>query len=382
MIPLSVPNISGNELQYVRECLTSGWISTAGEFVSRFETEFAAKLGVQDAVSTMNGTAALHLALQLVGVRRADLVLMPNITFVATANAVSYLGADPIFIDIEPNSWQMDLNLLESFLSSECCTNNEEKLIHKASGRKVAGVLAVHVQGHMCDMERLLTLCTRFNVPLIEDAAEALGAEYRGKPAGTFGEVGCFSFNGNKIMSTGGGGMLVANDSSITNSARHLATTAKTDPLRYEHDEIGFNYRLVNVLAAIGVAQLEQLDHFLAAKRNIASRYETLLAGVGDITFQKSCKDVLPNDWLFTFTTKHMELLLQHLNSEGIMARPFWMPMNSLVMYRDRLYFSEKDVSAQVHAQALSIPCSTNLTAEDQLLVVDKIVEFFGGGRD
>ena len=213
---------------------------------------------------------------------------------------------------------------------------------------------------------------------LIEDAAEALGSSYDGKAAGTFGDIGCFSFNGNKIMSTGGGGMLIARSDTILEKARHLATTAKTDPMRYHHDQVGFNYRLVNVLAAIGVAQLEQLDGFVSAKRAIASTYEASLCEVGDISFQKSQDEVAPNHWLFTMRTDSMEELLTFLNQSGVMSRPFWAPMSTLPMYEACHYISRDDVSTSVHQSALSIPCSTNLLREDQDFVIQKIRQFFG----
>ena len=379
MIPLSVPNLSGREIEYVTKCLETGWISTAGEFVSRFESEFAVKLGVDDAVSTVNGTAALHLGLRLLGVEAGDLVVVPNVTFVASANAIKYLGADPVLLDIDPQSWQMNLDLLERFLKVDCRIDDDQVVRERISGRRVSAVMAVHVQGHMCDMTCLTGICDGFGLPLIEDAAEALGATYDGKPAGTFGDIGCFSFNGNKIMSTGGGGMLISKSATTLEHARHIATTAKTDPLRYHHDEVGYNYRLVNVLAAIGVAQLEQLENFIESKRSIAHLYEKELVGVGDIDFQVSSGLVSPNHWLFTVTTEKMEELLATLNNNGVMSRPFWAPMNTLPMYADSTYVHDGDVSRRIHKKALSIPCSTNLSSNDQWAVINEIKRFFGG---
>ena len=266
MIPLSLPNLSGKEWQYVKECLDTGWISTAGSFVDRFEMEFAQYIGVESSVSVVNGTSALHVSLQLLGVKENDLVIMPNVTFVASANAISYLGASPLLIDIDENSWQMDLDLLESFLSTECNLDKTDEIVHKETGRKISALMIVHVQGNICDMDRLLAICNDYNLPVLEDAAEALGTMYKGQYAGTLGHIGCFSFNGNKIMSTGGGGMIVSHNSEQLKKAKHLTTTAKRDALTYFHDEIGYNYRMVNVLAALGVAQLEQLDAFIESK--------------------------------------------------------------------------------------------------------------------
>ena len=271
----------------------------------------------------------------------------------------------------------MDLDLLEEFLDQECHCDNDGNLIYAAAGRKISALMVVHVQGHMCDMTRLMHICSRYGLKLIEDAAEALGSTCEGKPAGTFGDIGCFSFNGNKIMSTGGGGMLLARSESVLKKARHLATTAKTDPMRYHHDDVGFNYRLVNVLAAIGVAQLEQLAGFVSAKRTIAGTYESSLRGVGDIRFQKSQATVAPNHWLFTVQTARMEELLLFLNKNEVTSRPFWAPMNTLPMYEHCNYVSRDDVSAAVHQSALSLPCSTNLPQEDQNFVIQKIHDFF-----
>ncbi len=211
MIPLSLPNLSGKELEYVKQCLETGWISTAGSFVDRFEAEFAEYLGIDGAVSVVNGTAALHIALQLLGVKTNDLVIMPNVTFVASANAISYIGASPLLIDIDIDSWQMDLDLLESFLSTRCKLDSSNALVHIDTNRKISALMIVHVQGNICDMDRLLAICNYYNLPVLEDAAEALGTKYNGQYAGTLGHIGCFSFNGNKIMSTGGGGMIVSN---------------------------------------------------------------------------------------------------------------------------------------------------------------------------
>lgn len=377
MIPLSVPNLSGREAEYVMDCLETGWISTAGEYVNRFEREFASFLGLCDAVSTVNGTASLHLALKLLDIGKDDIILMPNVTFVASANAVSYLDAKPIFFDIEEKSWQMDLNLLEKFLSESCSFDKKGVLRQNSSNLRVAAIMIVHVQGHMCDMDHLLKIVRKYKLRLIEDAAEALGSTFKGKPAGTFGHVGCFSFNGNKIISTGGGGMLVAQDHNLMKRARHLATTAKTDPLNYFHDEVGYNYRLVNVLAAIGVAQLEQLSAFLQKKRETAQNYQSALEEVGDIRFQRSIGGVEPNHWLFTLRTDRMKDLLEYLNDHEVVSRPFWVPMNQLPMYSKFEYISDNNISEAVNNSCLSLPCSTNISSTEIMRVISCIKSFF-----
>ena len=377
MIPLSLPNLAGKEWEYVKECLDTGWISTAGGFVDRFEAEFAKYLNVNSAVSIVNGTAALHIALQLLGVKSNDLVIMPNVTFVASANAISYIGAAPLLIDIDQYSWQMDLDLLESFLSTECNLDNSNTLMHVETNRKISALMIVHVQGNICDMDRLLAICNNYNLPVLEDAAEALGTKYKNQYAGTLGNIGCFSFNGNKIMSTGGGGMIVSNDLELLKRAKHLTTTAKVDALTYFHDEVGYNYRLVNILAALGLAQLEQLDTFLVSKINTAAYYRDNLKDIGDIGFQLTQDGVVSNEWLFTITTSSMQQLLDYLNSNGVMSRPFWTPMNQLPMYSNNLYINHTDVSAIVHRNALSIPCSTSIVESDLEKVVSTIKMFF-----
>ncbi len=377
MIPLSLPNLAGKEWEYVKQCLDTGWISTAGNFVDRFEAEFAQYLGVESSVSVVNGTAALHIALQLLKVESNDLVIMPNVTFVASANAISYIGASPLLIDIDQETWQMDLDLLENFLATECKLDSSNILLHKETSRKISALMIVHVQGNICDMDRLLAICDNYKLPVIEDAAEALGAKYNGQHAGTLGDIGCFSFNGNKIMSTGGGGMIVSHNSDLLKRAKHLTTTAKRDALTYFHDEVGYNYRLVNVLAALGVAQLEQLDSFIASKIDTASYYRDNLQNIGDIGFQLVQDGVESNEWLFTITTSSMQQLLDHLNTNGVMSRPFWIPMNQLPMYNNNLYVNHSDVSARVHSSALSIPCSTNISKSDLEKVVATIKFFF-----
>lgn len=270
MIPLSIPNISGNEWQYVKECLDTGWISSVGAYVNRFEEALAEYTGARYAVATMNGTAALHIALKLAGVQPGDLVIVPNITFVASCNAITYAGATPLLIDIDPHTWQMDLDLLEEYLAAHTALNEGEKRIRpflRHSGRYIGAIMPVHVLGNMVNMERLMEIAKRYHLPVVEDSTEALGSYYKGKHAGQFGLMGTFSFNGNKIISTGGGGMIVTDDEILAKQAKHLTTTAKVDPFEYRHDAIGYNYRLVNILAAVGVAQMEQLPCFLLRKK-------------------------------------------------------------------------------------------------------------------
>ena len=376
-IPLSIPNLAGRELEYVRECITTGWISSVGSYVDAFERSVEAATGARHAVACVNGTSALHIGLVLHGIGPQDCVLMPNLTFVATANAIRYTGAEPILVDVRADTWQLDLDLLESYLASECERDEAGTLRRRSDGKAVRAIMPVHVQGNIGDMDRLLALADEYGLHVVEDAAEALGSTYRGRSAGTLARVGALSFNGNKIISTGGGGVVLTDDGDLAARAKHLTTTAKTDPLEYHHDEVGYNYRMVNVLAAIGVAQLERLGEYVAAKKRIGDRYRAELAGVGDITFQAVREEVEHNDWLFTVETAHQRPLLAHLNAARIQSRPFWMPMNQLPMYAELRYVNDADVSRAVHARALSIPCSTNLSDADQSRVIGEIKRYF-----
>ena len=374
---LSVPNISGNELKYVKECLDSGWISSAGSYVDKFEQIVADYTGSKYAIATMNGTAALHIALLLAGVKPKDYVIVSNLTFVASANSVKYTGADPILIDADPKTWQMDLDLLDEFLDNKTSIDSDGNRVLNKDGRCVRTIMPVHVQGNIFDIERFLMICEKYKMSFVEDAAEALGSKYKGQSAGTFNKLGVFSFNGNKIISSGGGGVIVTNDKLLAKKAKHLTTTAKVDPMLYYHDEVGYNYRLVNVLAAIGVAQMEQLPSFINKKQFIGNYYREHLHGVGDIEFQHINDEVEHNDWLFTIKTKYQKKLLEYLNCNKVMSRPFWIPMNKLPMYKNCNYITKIDNSKKIHDSCLSIPCSTGITDENLEKVVKTIKEFF-----
>ena len=364
MIPLSIPHLAGNELKYVTECIQTGWVSSAGTFVTRFEEMVAEWAGCKYGVAASNGTSGLHLAMHMLGIGEGDIVIVPNITFIASANAVAYTKASPVFIDVDPDTWQMDLDLLEEWLNDHYSTS-------------VKAIMPVHVLGNMCDMDRLMLIADKYSIPVIEDSTEALGSYYNGRPAGSFGLMNVFSFNGNKIITTGGGGVIVTNDEEHAKRAKHLSTQSKVDPETYYHDEIGFNYRLVNVLAAIGVAQMEQLPDFIKKKKEIDAYYREHLEVVGDIQFQKVENGVDPNCWLFTFYSKKQAEILANLKKNNIVARPFWYPMNQLPMFAQNEYFTKKDHSRDIHNNCLSIPSSVNLTEEQLGVVVRGIKEVF-----
>ncbi len=380
MIPLSVPNISGNEWKYVKDCLDTGWISSAGTYVNKFEEVIKNYTGVKYAIACMNGTAGLQVSLNLAGVTSNDIVIAPNLTFVATLNAISYTGAEIALIDICEDSWQMDIDILQSWLENNTSTKfvkGKPITTEKISGKKIGAIMPVYVLGGFIDFERLVEISTSYGIPLIEDSTEALGSFKNGKHAGTFGLAGVLSFNGNKIISTGGGGMILTNDKDIAEKAKHIITTAKTDPLDYFHDEVGYNYRLVNVLAAIGLAQMENFKGILKRKKEIDTIYRTELNGVGDIKFQENDPNSDPNCWLFTFRTKKMRELLYYLNSNKIQCRPFWTPMNKLPMYKDLTYITKKDISNKIFKECISVPSSSDLTIEDQYKVISEIKNFY-----
>jgi aminotransferase in exopolysaccharide biosynthesis len=372
LIPLSVPNIAGNEWKYVKECLDTGWISSVGSYVSKFEEMVADFAGAKYGIAAVNGTAALHIALLLTGVRQNDYVILPNLTFVASANSIKYLGAEPLLIDADPDLWQMNLDLLEEFLENETDERDGE-LIYVEDGRRISAIMPVHILGNMCDMDRFLSIIKKYPLPVVEDATEALGTSFKGKQAGTFSPMGCFSFNGNKIISTGGGGVIVTDDEQLARHAKHLTTTAKASADEYYHDEVGYNYRLVNLLAAVGVGQMELLPSFIKRKKEAVTFYKKELEGVADIRFQKELPDVTTNGWLFTIQTDRQHELLDHLNANKILSRRFWMPMNKLPMYKCCPYIQKKDNADYIYNTCLSIPSSTNITDEQLEIVVREV---------
>ena len=376
MLLLSGPNIAGNEWKYVKDCLDTGWVSSVGAYVDQFEKMSAEFAGTKYAVATSSGTTALHICLVMMGVNADDYVITPNITFIATSNSIKYTGANPIFIDTDAATWQMDLNLLEEFLSKE--TEQRNGVCHyKKDGKRIPVIMPVHVLGNMCDMDKLMGLAKQHNLTVIEDSTEALGSYYKSKHAGSFGLLGTFSYNGNKIITTGGGGMIVTDDETLAKKAKHLTTQAKSDAFEYIHDEIGYNYRLVNVAAAMGVAQMEQLPGFIQRKYEIIDFYKNELDGVGDIKFQGVSDDVKPNWWLPTIFTAKQKDVLKILNDNKMQSRPFWVPMNQLRMFTENIYYNHADRSNFVYQHCLSIPCSTYITNNDLKAVTGKIKECF-----
>ncbi|MCL4109642.1 UNVERIFIED_CONTAM: hypothetical protein GTU68_061899 [Idotea baltica] len=369
ILPLCVPHLAGNEWDYVKECLDTNWVSSVGAYVDRFEADVAKVVEVNHAVATVNGTAALHTALMLAGVKPDDEVVISSLTFIATANAVHYTGARPVLIDAEPDHWQMDPNLLNDFLSDQCEWKNGE-LRNRTTGRRVSAVLPVHILGHPVDFDAIAEIAGRFELAIIEDAAEAIGAKYKGRAVGSLGTIGCLSFNGNKVITTGGGGMIVTSDSQIAERAKYLTTTAKDDAVEYIHGDVGYNYRMPNVLAAMGCAQLEQLDGFIQRKRSIAEWYREHLNDVPGIHLQCESTEAFSTCWLSTvevdedvFGMNRKELRHSLLNA-NIQSRPFWQPMHQSPVY-GREFSVLNGVSDRLYSNCLSLPSSVTLTHSD-----------------
>jgi perosamine synthetase len=374
MTLLSGPNISGNEWQYVKDCLDTGWVSSVGSYVNKFEEMIAEQSGSSYAIATSSGTTALHISLLLSGICSSDYVIVPNITFIASLNAIKYTGADPILLDIDSKTWQLDVHLLESFLENKTYFKNGI-CRYKEDNRKIRAIMPVHVLGNMCNMQSIMSIAEKYNLLVVEDATEALGSYYQGKHSGSFGLFGCFSFNGNKIITKGGGGMIVTNNQTLAKKAKHLTTQAKSDSFEYIHDEIGYNYRLVNILAAVGVAQMELLPSFISKKKEINRFYIESLTGIGDIQFQEVTELADINHWLFTIRTHKQKELLKQLNENGFQSRPFWVPMNQLGMFSKDIYVNDADCSNTIYQQCLSIPCSTNISNSE----LDGVVKIIKG---
>jgi len=369
-IPLCVPNIVGNEWTYIKECLDTNWVSSVGSYVDRFEESLASYVGVNHAVATTSGTAALHIALLVAGVEPDDEVLMPTLTFVAPANAIRYAGAWPVFIDVEPDYWQLDPGKLEGFLNQECRWH-DGKLVNRTTGRRVRAVLPVHILGHPCDINPIVAVARKYELAIIDDATESLGASYKGSKVGSKADVACFSFNGNKIITTGGGGMIVTDNQEWAQRARYLTTQAKDDQIEYLHNEIGYNYRLTNIQAAMGVAQMEHLDEFVEKKRTIAAGYRTGLQDLEGITLMPTQPETDPTYWLYTVlldeatSIEGRKQVIQKLNDNGIGARPLWHLIHTLPPYAQCQAF-QIEHAGRLYRLGVNLPSSVALDSDEQ----------------
>lgn len=334
-IPLHAPVFNGQERHYVAETIESTFVSSVGAFVDRFERDMAQYTGSPRAIATVNGTAALHVALQLAGVKAGELVITQSLTFVATCNAIAYCGAEPVFVDVDRHTLGLSPKALQAWLQDNARLDGEGVCRTQADDKIIRACLPMHTFGHPVELDALVEVCTRWNLALVEDAAESLGSFYKGRHTGTFGLLGTLSFNGNKIMTTGGGGMILAGET-LGTRAKHLTTTAKKPhPYEYAHDEIGYNYRLPNINAALGCAQLEQLESFIHAKRALAGRYAEQLKG-SDLQFVKEPAECRSNYWLNAVicdSREQRDALLKATNDRGVMTRPIWALMNHLPIY-------------------------------------------------
>jgi perosamine synthetase len=376
-IPNAIPHLAGNEWKYLKERLDTNWVSSVGPFVDRFEREVAQYVGVPHAVATVNGTAAIHVALLAAGVRPGDEVLLPAFTFVATANAVAYCGAQPVFLDSEEASWGLDPAEVARFLETQCRAEGD-RAINRGSGRVIRALLPVHLYGHPCDLDPLLALARRYPMAVVEDSAEALGARYRGRAVGADGLAGCLSFNGNKIITTGAGGMVLSRDEATAARVRRLTTQARGDAIEFVHDEIGFNYRLSNLHAALGVAQLEQLDGFVEDKRATAAFYQTALGRVDGVRPFAEAPWARSTYWMASVLIderrcRDVPALIRDLNAAGIQARPLWRPLHLQPAFRDAQRAGTA-VAERLYARGLSLPCSVGITSEERQDVVDALV--------
>ena len=337
---LHEPRFSGNESKYVQQCIDSNFVSSVGKFVDRFENELAEYTGAKYAVAVVNGTAALHISLLIAGVKPGDEVLVPALSFVAPANAVRYCGAKPNFVDSEERSFGMDPEVFRNYL--QCNTEQQSGIcVNHNTGCHVRAMIPVHIFGHPCDIEGLLSVANDYNITLIEDASESIGSTFQGKHTGTFGLLGTLSFNGNKIITTGGGGAILTDDQDLAKLAKHLTTTAKLKHRwEYIHDEIGYNYRMPNLNAALGCAQLKQLPDFLASKRRLFVRYQVDFQGIPQVRIISEPEGSQSNYWLQTMlldksVRDQKEKILETTNNVGLMTRPVWSLLNKLAPYAD-----------------------------------------------
>ncbi len=337
-LPLHEPRFFGNEKKYVNDTIDSTFVSSVGKYVDQFEQMIAEFTGSKYAVATSNGTSALHIGLKLVEVNEACEVITQPLTFIATANAISYCNAKPIFVDVDKETLGLSAEKLEIFLKESAFINDSGECINKTTSKVIKACVPMHTFGHPCKIDEIVNICDKYNIAVVEDAAESLGSFYKGKHTGSFGKVGIFSFNGNKIITTGGGGMIVTDDEALAKRAKHVTTTAKIPhPYEYIHDEIGYNYRLTNLNAALGVAQMENLEIFIQKQRELAEKYDTFFEDL-EIGFIKEPKYAKSNYWLngvILKDIKQRDAFLKFTNDNRVMTRSIWRLMNKLEMFKD-----------------------------------------------
>lgn len=378
LIPLSVPNLKGRELEYVAHAVETEWVSTGGPYVNEFEEKIASYSKVKGAVSCQNGTSGLHVALQVCGVTRDDEVIVPTLTFIAAVNPVKYLGAEPIFMDCD-ESLCMDAEKLLEFCRYECSFING-KLINNKTKKHIKAIIVVHVFGNMANMENIMHISAKYNLKVIEDSTEAIGTfytegQYKNKYAGTIGTMGVYSFNGNKIITTGGGGMIISNDEELLKKAKHLTTQAKSDELYYIHNEIGYNYRMTNLQAALGLAQLEQIESFIETKKENYLLYKEKIHEIEGLSILEFNNCIRSNFWFYALYIGdeyplNRDETIRYLFTKQVQVRPIWGLINEQKPYKgNRTYKIEKAKKYLEHV--VNIPCSSNLSKDDVLYVID-----------
>lgn len=385
VIYLSVPNLGKeNILRNLSECLDSGWVSTGGRFISEFEDKIAKYVGVKEAVGVQSGTAGLHTALRVLGVKRDEEVIAPTLTFIAAVNPITYLGAQPVFIDCD-DTFCIDPIKLEKFCREECEVI-EGKLYNKKTKKQIKVIVVVHVFGNMADMEKIMDIAQKYNLKVLEDSTEALGTyytsgRYTGKFAGTIGDIGVYSFNANKIITTGGGGMVVSNNQELLDKVRFLSVQAKTDPLYFIHDEIGYNYRMLNLQAALGTEQIDQLEDFINIKIRNYKRYKEAIEKIEGLELMPFNDNIRSNHWFYSLLVDkekyglNKDELLMKLNEENIQSRPIWGLIHQQKPYLNNEAY-EMEKSLYYIDRILNIPCSTNLTEEEVDVVLEKLMRY------
>ena len=366
MIPLCIPEIRGNEWKYVKECIDTNWVSSVGSYVNLFEERFSEYVGSKSAVVTMNGTAALQLALMTLGIGEGDEVIVPSLTFISPINTIKYVGAKPVFVDVCRDTFVMDAEGIESLITP-----------------KTKAIMPVHIYGHPADMNRIMEIAQKHNLFVIEDATEALGSKYSGKMAGTVGHIGCYSFNGNKLITTGAGGMFVTNNIEYAERAKFLSTQTKvvTDNKAFYHPEVGYNFRMPNLLAAFGVAQLENIEEYLKVKRENAAYYNELLSVVKGITLPIEKDNVENCFWLYSILVEDeygitRDELIQKLNEEKIEARPFFMPIHDMPPYKECTH-GELSITKELYEKGINLPSSVGLKKEE----IEKVCEIIKNSK-
>lgn len=363
MIPLCVPEVRGNEWKYIKECLDTNWVSSVGSYVDKFEEDFAKYLGSESAVVTMNGTAALQLAMITLGIGEGDEVIVPSMTFISSVNSIKYTGADPVFVDVCRDTYVMDVNKIEELITP-----------------KTKAIMPVHIYGYPVDMDKLCELAKKYNLYIIEDATEALGTTYKGKMVGNIGDIGCFSFNGNKLITTGAGGMLVTNNIEVAKRAKYLSNQTKTilENGAMYHEEIGFNFRMPNVLAAMGVAQLEMVPEYLNYKRKNAKLYNELLSGIDGIELVKQDDNIDNSYWLYSIlVTEKFKVsrdeLIKILKDNGIASRPFFMLVHKMKPYL-KCKHGDMTNSEYLEEHGINLPSSVSLK-EDEIIKICEVIK-------